>query len=146
MTRICTVLTLAAAALLAGCGIEPPKNYLEIASGPNYDHRYLSAGGNVLATRTVSNPKGGTLDFWTEAIRKELVDSAGYTLTGEPQKIGSGSREGRLFDFRTKVGDAPHTYLLAVYVSWSRVTLIEAAGQSDKIEADRKKLLEAMQG
>lgn len=131
--------------VISGCGgITPPPGYLKIQPGVNYAERYLSVEGNVIAVRAEPNPKGGTLDYWAQAIQKEMVDVAGYTLVKcDPIKASAG--EGRLIEFSANVGDVPHTYWVAVFVNWQRILVVEAGGKADKMAADRAAIVKAIQ-
>ena len=129
--------------LAGGCiqgRIDQPDDYLPIATGPQYDQRFLSVEGNVIACRTVANPKGGTLDYWTKAVTKELTERAGYRLKSA-ETITADGRDGTLFEFRTPVGGVEHTYLLAMFVDRSTIALVEAAGETEQVEKDRDRLL-----
>ncbi len=146
MVRFICGMAVAALVLAGGCTtgqIERPDGYLEIQTGPQYAQRFLSVDGNVIASRSMENPKGGDLDYWTKAISREMTEVAGYTLK-ESQPIKAGRVEGTLFDFRTPVGGIDHTYLVAVYVDGSTIALVEAGGQSEKLAPDRDKLIAAI--
>lgn len=147
MSRIFWSLTIIAAACsLPGCitgRLDAPEGYIETRYPGQYEQRFISSDHNVLAVRAMDNPKGGTLDFWTKAVRNELTSIIGYELKAESD-IAAGRLVGRLFEFAASTDHGDYTYLVAVFVTDRQVSVVEAGGPADAMAADRDKLLHAI--
>jgi len=124
------------AAMLAGCvrGLELPPNFvaMEKADLGHYDFRAVSADGVVLALSVRDNPKKGTLEFWSEAIRNELTDR-GYSLVKTEAVESSSNVPGTMLTMEEDLRGQKFTYVLAVFVKSREVLIAEAGGKADLV-------------
>ena len=125
--------------------MDAPTGYIEVKDGRRYDYKAVSARGNVIALKSRSNEsRDAGLDFWTDAVEHEKVDVDGMSLAArEPIKSAKGL-DGVLFQFETGEGQGQITYLVALYVTPSRILTVEAAGSSDAIAKDLDNIKAAM--
>jgi len=134
-----TTLILTCATILSGCfhTMEAPVNFVSVdrADLGSYTVRAVSADGMVIGLRTQDNPKRGTLAFWAEAVRNELVAGKGYNLVKAEDVTAAPGRPGRLMQFAATDRGADFTYLLAVYVTDYSVLLAEAGGKKEAVAA-----------
>ena len=154
MSKLTALMLLIVAACVPACTdrMELPANFVELdrhERGP-YDVRGISADGVVVALRHYPNPKGGSLEFWSEAIRNELTRGRGYTLeASEPIESASGV-PGQLMTFAARRRGAPAEYVVGVFVTSQRVLVAEAGGKkealSPRLEEIRTCLLSARSG
>jgi len=133
-------------AALGGCApaMTFPPGFIEPGTGYRgaFTQRAVSADGVVLALRTEENPKGATLEFWTSAVRDELVTRRGYKLAKEEAVSSADGTPGTLMTFSAQRSGVDFTYLAAVYVKGSQVAVGEGGGKTEavapKMEAMRK--------
>ncbi len=129
---------LSGAMMAAGCvaTMDMPDGFVQVKNDGDdlYRMRGVSADGVVCALRTHDNPKRGTLAFWSEAVKNELVSSKGYKLIkSEPVQSRAG-RPGTLMTFSAERSGTAFTYLLAVFVSRGKVLIAEAGGKADRVK------------
>ncbi len=145
-----TIVAAAVLCVLGAGGCQPkldlPDGFVEVPDRADglYDLRAVSADGVALAVRTHSNPDGGTLEFWAEAVRNELTTARGYQLlTDEPVESAAGEA-GRLMTLSARRGGVEFTYLVAVYVPGRKVSVVEAGGRADAVKGRLGALKNAM--
>ncbi len=137
--------TLIAAALfstmtLTGCisavKLDLPSSFVEVDEDEYsmYDMRGVSADGVVVAARRQENPKQGTLEFWSEAIKNELQSSKGYTLTSSDKVTSAKNLPGKLMSFVHEQSGVKFMYLLAVFVKDNDILIAEAGGKVDAVK------------
>ena len=154
MSKLTALTLLIVAACIPACTdrMELPANFVELdrSERGTYDVRGISADGVVVALRHYPNPKGGSLEFWAQAVKNELTRGRGYTLEGtEPVESASGVA-GQMMTFAARRRGAPAQYLVGVFVTSQRVLVAEAGGKeealSPRLEEVRKSLLSARSG
>lgn len=148
----CVALT----ALLAGCGpkLDLPEAFVSVDEsdlGP-YEVRGVSADGVVIALRESKSPANGTLEFWAEAVKNELVTNRNYTAQASETITTHSNLEGRLLTFKAVRSGHPFTYMTAVYVEQTvtdwllkrrTVLVAEAGGKAKAIEPHLEKVKES---
>jgi hypothetical protein len=149
MYRIALLAALLGLTSATGCLMQTlslPPNFIKVdkPSQGAYAVRGVSADGVVVALRTESNPEGGTLDFWTEAVTDQMTRDRGYSAAGSEAVKSDAGLPGRLLKFSTHRQGTAFTYLLAVYVQGGNILIAEAGGKADTVEeklADLRKSL-----
>ncbi len=122
---------------LFGCeAMQTPTGYVRLDPPHDYAYRAVSADGAVLAVRTVDNPSGATLEFWSKAVRNELIESRGYKLDAEGKVTSGHGLPGIEMAMRTQVEGVDYLYLLTVFVKSTRVIIFEAGGPTATITPD----------
>ncbi|MFP4054070.1 MAG: hypothetical protein ACLFV7_09425 [Phycisphaerae bacterium] len=148
ITKLLPAVLLGAMAL-GGClpagRMDIPKDFVHVEESqrPPYEVRGISADGVVVGLRTRENLKKGTLAFWREAVGSELV-ARGYQLQKEQDITSAGGHEGTLMTFTTRSRGATFRYLLAMYVTDSRVLLAEAGGKDDVVGKHAEAIVESL--
>ena len=95
----------------------------------------VASSGNRYEVREHENPEGGTLEFWVDAVRRELVDARGYECIGE-RDCPRGGIPGRELSFEVQNGLERYAYLVAVYLDGDRVLVGEAGGEAEAFARD----------
>jgi hypothetical protein len=136
-------------AVAAAAGCQPamvlPDGFVPVEEQPGlHQMRAVSADGVVLALRSHENPKRGTLAFWSEAIKNELVSAKGYKLVREEPVRSQVGRHGVLLTFTTEQKGTPFTYMTAVFVTGGQVLLAEAGGKADAVKPKLKAITKAL--
>jgi len=123
-----------------GCGSPPviatPDGFVAIdEDNLRYDVLYqsVSADGAVIRLRRQDNEKFGTLDFWTEALSRELTKGRGYELV-ETMDVSSPSGSARVLQMRGTMEEQLYRYDVAIYVVGDDVYTIEAAAPEEAYE------------
>jgi len=112
--------------------------------GGLHQMRAVSADGVVLALRSHDNPRQGTLEFWSEAVKNELVGFRGYKLAGKEAIQSQAGRPGKLLSFATEQKGTMFTYMLAVFVPGRQVLIAEAGGKAQAVQPKAEALKKAM--
>ncbi len=134
------------AAALGGChGMDVPADFVAMDRPglDGYEARAVSADGAVLGLRTETNAKNGTLDFWANAIRGELVAARGYTLTKE-EPINGAAGAGKCMTFTASRSGAEFTYVIAVFLRYDTILIAEAGGKTDVVAPKMDKIAAVM--
>jgi hypothetical protein len=127
---------LAAAALVAiamsmsavGChSMTPPPGFARLDANDDYAWRATSAEGVVLGIRREKNDPKGNLEFWASAVRYEL-ERKGYQKVDIDQVRSIDGVDGRRLRYRTTRDGRPYVMWATVYVTDSRVVVVEAGG------------------
>lgn len=135
---LCLWLPVAAACLMQGCArIDPPIGYIEVKDQQRYDFKAVSPRNNVIALKSRPNEsRDADLDFWAKAVEYQKVEIDGMKLAGR-ERIKSGhGLDGVLFDFESGEGQTKITYLVALYVTPTRIVTVEATGPTESIAND----------
>jgi hypothetical protein len=145
MNSLLSTVSFALALALAGCGPSfkagTPPGFLELEDpGGHYDYRATTADGLVIAARELDNPESGELSFWSRAIENELRSNGGYALLASRSVTSKDGVRGTELRFGHDQGDAPHLYYLAVFVTPSKLCLVEAGGKKDLVARHEKEI------
>jgi len=104
--------------------------------------RAVSPEGVLYRVRSEKNDPEATLPFWREALKKRMLD-AGYTLVTDGE-AKAGAEAGYLLEVAAPVGQEDYTYLVAVFVRGSRLTIVEASGEVSKFRGRRAAVVAAI--
>lgn len=133
-------LMLAAAACHSGSRVVPPDGFAEMDSGESYSYRATNASGVVIAVRTEDNNPKGNLDFWTAALDYKLQKSGYSKLEEAPEKVTTEAGVvGQRLRYEVSRGGRPHEYWVTVFVTSSRVIVVEAAGDKAFFNGETQK-------
>ncbi len=111
-----------------GCtSMAPPPGFARLQANDDYCWRATSAEGVVLGIRREKNQPKGNLDFWASAVRYEL-ERKGYEKVAIDRIRSADGVEGRRLEYRTARQGRPFVLWATVYVTDSRVIVVEAGG------------------
>lgn len=139
------VLVLASAACAPRATVQTPPGFAVLDDQKEYVYRASSADGVVIAVRAEKNEPKGNLDFWSDALDRQLrregyaPESAGHeggastprpptdvrTATGLP---------GRQTRYTRTENGRKYRFWLTVFVTESRVWVVEAGGDEDRFK------------
>lgn len=132
--------TFAAALLLVVAGCVTPPVSMEAPEGfALYDDqetvRAVSPEGVLVRARSVENEPRQDLEFWAEALERQLTES-GYLLI-ERTTFDGESGPGVLMEWLAPVNEADWIYLTAISVVDARIAIVESAGPADHYQEYR---------
>jgi hypothetical protein len=105
--------------------------------------RAISPEGVLVRARTVENDPPQTLDFWAEALERQLTES-GYLLV-DRSSFESGAGPGVLLEWLAPVNADDWMYLTALAVSETSIAIVESAGPSDEYGKYRDAIRESLE-
>jgi len=105
-----------ASALLPGAISMGPLEGFLVVKKDRAELKAITPDASKLWARQFSAPEHGTLEFWSEALKTDLVDNRGYVLTGQQHVRDRQDNEGVAMTFDVVVQGARHRYLVAVFV------------------------------
>lgn len=133
------------AACTSGARVDAPDGFAELDDDSEaYTYRATSAEGVVIGVRTESNDPHGNLSFWTSAIDHKLRKAGYAALHEEPVSFESaGGLVGKRLRYKSVQAGRPHEYWVTVFVTDSKVILVEAAGDEAFFDAKVQKQIDA---
>jgi len=142
---------LAVAALFTGACRTPPKpdtglpaGYVTVPSRGDAIRSAVAPTGNRIVVRRHENPPEGTLEFWRDAVKAELIEGKGYELLESSGVAGSGGRAVWEFLFAVTRTEGDYLYLVLVRVEGGDVFVTEAGGRAEPMRADLEALRDKM--
>ena len=135
-------LSLSTAACTTSTSLQTPPGFAVLEDQKEYAYRATSAEGVVIAVRSEANKPSGNLDFWADAVDRDLRNR-GYSLDAEPTAVRSASGvAGRQARYLTDDQGHKYRFVTAVFVTKGRVWVVEAGGEEARVG---KKTLDAIQ-
>ena len=117
--------------LMASCAIQAdlPKKFLELQSD-SYQLKATSADDAIFWVRRFDGQtKDSTLEFWSEALKNNLVGARGYTLVESKTVKTKAGREGHAMVLEATVGGETQRELCVVFLqpgSWGSSSIYVA--------------------
>jgi len=136
-------LLLAASAFAAGCGpsvtLQTPSGFAVLDGQKEYAYRAASAEGVVLGVRAEKNEPRGNLDFWADALDRQLR-RGGYVADGDPREVRAASGlTGRQLKYTREERGRKQRFWMAVFVTADRVWVVEAGGDAERFTEKAQK-------
>ena len=131
---------------LGGCGhsfnAATPKGFVELEDQEDrgYDYRATTADGLVLAVREIDNDPEGPIEFWSRAIENSMRQRGGYALLGEHDVKNVDGLSGKQLRFGHDEASKPHLYYVTLYVTPSKLYVLEAGGTKQQMESHEQQL------
>ena len=136
--RVLCLAVLLAGTLAAGCGpgahLETPPGFATLEKQKEYVYRSTSAAGVVIAIRREKNAPFGNLEFWADAVDRQLQISRylpdgmagdGRAVSGQP---------GRQLRYTREDNGRTYRFWVGVFVTEKNVWLDEEGGDKDRIK------------
>lgn len=132
------------ASLATGCvSIPLPDEFLTIVNEPS-DFRAVTADEAKVWVRHFTASEGGTIDFWRDALKRDLVENRGYLLLEEAEGKDRKGHDARRMLFETQAGGRPHRYLLVVsaWKGWfgTEIRVVELVADKTVFDQYRKEV------
>jgi hypothetical protein len=142
-------LALAAAIIcFAACTMTPdtgiPEGYVSVPTRGDEVLSAVAPTGNRMVVKRHTNPPEGTLEFWRDAVRNELVDGRGYEVVESQGVAGAKGAPAWEMLFKVTRQEGAYLYLVTIRVDGSSVIVAEAGGQEASIQPDLDTLRQAM--
>ncbi len=132
-----------------GCGnsfqAATPPGFVELPDQERYDYRATTADGLVIAVREIDHDPKGTLDFWTRAVENRMRQRGGYALLGSHDVKTKSGLEGKQLRFGHDESGTPHLYTVTVFLTDSKIYVLEAGGTKALMEKENEQLEWAVQ-
>lgn len=147
--RLALVLLLVAPA--AGCSsfaLDAPEHFvkLEQPDWSDYRMRAVNADGVVLAVREADNAaSGGSLTFWTDAVRNRLRTARGYALLEEKPVRAASGEQGHQLRLGRDEGSQGYDYWVTIFVTDDFVHVVEAGGRREEFARVKEAVEEAIE-
>lgn len=154
MTRCIALpaLGLLAALFASGCGpsfeMSTPAGFVELDEDySEYDYRATSADGLVVAVREIDHDPQGHLAFWVRAIENRMRERGGYALLEKKPVKSADGVEGQQLRFgHDDEGNKPHLYYVTVFLTESKIFLVEAGGTKELMTSQAAQIDAAVSG
>jgi hypothetical protein len=107
--------------LLAGAcktSITLPNDFVELGDRGE-GLRAVTADDARLRVRTLGDPTEGSIEFWSETLRNDLVQQRGYELVNSGEVQDGAGQSGRWLEFATNVRGERIGLLVAIWVRQS---------------------------
>ncbi|MBL8900084.1 MAG: hypothetical protein JNM84_20815 [Planctomycetes bacterium] len=134
--------------LATSCASIVPDGFVPVASRYGRDLEALSADGALYTATSHPSPEEATLEFWTIAVKRELVERRGYAIFMEGDVRAKSGAPGYELCLRTPASLGDQRYLLTLFLEsrWgeNRVHVIEAAGPTDLVDPKLPAIREAI--
>ncbi len=121
-----------------------PEGYVSVPTRGDEILSAVAPTGNRMVVKRHINPPEGTLEFWRDAVRNELVDGRGYEVVESQGVVGASGAPAWEMLFRVTRQEGAYLYLVTVRVAGSSVIVAEAGGQEAAIRPDLDGLRQAM--
>lgn len=145
---VLAALAAGSAACGPGVNVQTPPGFAVLDKQKEYVYRAMSADNVVLAVRAEKNDPFGPLEFWADALDRQLR-TGGYAADGAGAPVRSaGGLSGRLQQYTRDHNGRAHRFWVAVFVTEARVWVVEAGGDADRFKDKKadgvKKAIESM--
>jgi hypothetical protein len=118
-----------------------PAGFVALADQePLYDYRATTHDGVVLAVRVLPNDPTGDEAFWSQAIELRLRHQGGYAFLDSSDVKTRSGLPGRRLRFGHDEGSEPHLYQVTIFVTKTRIYLLEAGGAKSLVDRDAPRL------
>jgi hypothetical protein len=118
---------------LVGCGrpfvAATPPGFVDL--GDRYgsaEYRATTADGVVIGVRAFDNDPKGEMAFWSRALERRMREMAGYALLDKREVKNRTGLTGLEMHFGHDEGKDPYVYTVALFVTDTKVFVIEAGG------------------
>lgn len=130
---------------LAGCGrpfeAATPSGFVDMGNRyPEGEYRAATADGVVIGIRAFDNDPRGELAFWSKALENRMRIQGGYALLEKRSVKNRGGLEGLELRFGHDEEGEPFLYWVTLFVTDSRIFVIEAGGPKAEMEKERPRL------
>jgi len=121
--------------------MDPPAGYVRLRNPGPYEMKAVSARGQVIALSSRANEDSkADLKFWSDAVEYQKATLDGLKPIGRETVRSERGLDGTLLTFESGEGQGKMTYLVALFVTPSRIHTIEAAGPAVDLKTDMEKL------
>jgi len=150
MSGRAVVVVAVAVLIVAACRSTPkpdtglPDGYVTVPNRGDAIRSAVAPTGNRIVVRRHENPPEGTLSFWRDAVRAELIEGKGYSLLESSGVAGKGGRAAWEFLFEVGRTEGDYLYLVLIRVVGPDVFVTEAGGRAEPMRADLEALRAAL--
>jgi hypothetical protein len=128
----------------AACGpsftATTPSGFVVLEDEEAYDYRATTADGLVVAVREIDHEPRGELGFWIRALENQMREQGGYALLATRDVKSLDGVPGKKLEFGHDEGNTPHLYSIALFVTESKLFLLEAGGTRELMDAHSREV------
>lgn len=138
MNHLRTAALLLALSATAACGpsvtLQTPSGFAVLEDQKEYLYRATSAEGVVLGVRAEKNEPRGNIDFWADALDRQLR-RGGYVADGDMKEVHTKTGlTGREVRYTRVENGRKYRFWMTVFVTEKRVWVVEAGGDADRFK------------
>ena len=146
------LIMLAALLFTSACGptstITTPSSFVALSEDSlrwkPYHYKAVSPDGAVIVVREHDNSElHGTLDYWTEALRRQVEADKGYTLK-ETAEVTAGGLVGTRLYFEALYAGEDYRYDVALFVTPELILTVEVGASAAQYERYQEEFEAAM--
>lgn len=142
LIAILAVASLGTAACGPSVSLHTPPGFAVLHDQQEYAYRAFSADGLVIGVRAEKNDPKGNLDFWADALDRQLR-RGGYAPDGGAADVRtSGGLAGREIRYTRDQSGRAHRLWITVFVTDDRVWIVEAGGDADRFKERQQKAIQ----
>jgi hypothetical protein len=129
---------------MVGCNafsVATPENFVSLKRyRTRLTYKAVAPDNAVLSVRSFAVKDRGTLAYWTEIVRREMVLRKGYILKSTVAVKAGNGVPGTLLLFDTQSGKRAYRYAVALFVTSAYVHAVEMAAKADRLDPHRSDL------
>jgi hypothetical protein len=110
----------------------------------DYVWKAVSPDGAVVVVRERDNKEEGSLEFWAEALEREVIERQGYKLIDKGPVQGRNVK-GTQLNFEALYGGQPYFYSVAIFTDEDSIVTVETAASAEVWERHEAALQGAVQ-
>lgn len=117
--------------LFAGCAtqIDLPKDFLQLSDGVQF--QAVTGDDARVWIRDFEDPDAASREFWAQAVEYDFVQQRGYELIAKGEVKNRSGAAGDWFECAANVGGERVGYLVAVWVSGTKIKVVEFAARDE---------------
>jgi hypothetical protein len=121
--------------LFAGCAtqIDLPKDFLQLSDGVQF--QAVTGDDARVWIRDFEDPDAASREFWAQAVEYDFVQQRGYELIAKGEVKNHSGTAGDWFECAANVGGERVGYLVAVWVSGTKIKVAEFAARNEVFKA-----------
>jgi hypothetical protein len=121
--------------LFAGCAtqIDLPKDFLQLSDSVQF--QAVTGDDARVWIRDFEDPDAASREFWAQAVEYDFVQQRGYELIAKGEVKNRSGTAGDWFECAANVGGERVGYLVAVWVSGTKIKVAEFAARNEVFKA-----------
>ena len=90
-------------------------------------HKAISPDGALIVVRERDHEPEGSLEFWTEALEREITEGRGYELQDKSEVRAKGGYAGVRMSFKGAANQSVYRYDVAIFLVDDQIVTVETA-------------------
>ena len=107
--------------------------------GDDIAQKLISADGAMVIVRERENDPYGTLEFWSEALEREITEGRGYELVTK-ESLSAGGVPGQVLEFKGAYQEKIYLYHVALFATEDSIVTVETVALEEQQERHKETL------